>query len=252
MKKKLLFLSLVILILFPVMEVKATTVIDKISSKTPAKSKKYERNGSRYGMYLTVPKLLLKDFDFNETFYYDKDEDNYGLEMKVYSLKNKKTYTFDSMKDSCIFKQTKTKIYCILYADINKVGNQGVAYKYRYYVIDDNGNKVYSKYSKQTVMIPYATGMNYQIANKGKTKVYWEKIKGAKSYTVYICNMNGKNKKKITTTKKNYTTINTSKFKKNKCYYFYVKANKVKYKKKRYNSGKFDVVEYCELLYVIN
>ena len=100
-------------------------------------------------------------------------------------------------------------------------------------------------------MIPYVTGSTYMIASKGKTIVYWTKMKGAKSYTVYTCTTNGKNKKKVITTKKNSATINTSKFKKNKCYYFYVKANGVKYKKKKYNTGKFEIIDYSQLLSVV-
>lgn len=251
MKRKLLFFCLMIIMLMPVMEIRATSILDNISSEQPPKSTKYQCEGSRYGIYLQFSKLLLGDFDFDGIYYYDEEEHNYGMELQVYSLQNKKTYTFDMREDDCSFKQTKSKYYCIMYADISEVGNQGLVYKYRYYALDENSNKIYSKYSKQTVMIPYATGMRYQIAKKGNTKVYWQKIKGAKSYTVYICNMYGKNKKKLTTTKKNYTNINTSKFKKNKCYYFYVKVNGVKYKKKRYNSGKFDVIDYCELIYVV-
>lgn len=251
MKRKLILLCALLIMFLPALKVDATVVSDTIAKKTPVKSTKYESSGLNYIMYLQIPKSLLGDYQYDETFSYDEEEDNYGFEMSVYFFKNKKRYKFDSLKDHSSFYEGNNKVYCMMYAEKRYAGNQGFAYKYRYYVIDENGNKTYSKYSKETVVIPYVTGPSSSIAQKGSTRVSWQKMKGAKSYTVYTCMMNGKNKKKVITTTKNYATINTSKFKKNKCYYYYVKANGVKYKNKRYSTGKFDVVDYCNLLYVM-
>lgn len=88
--------------------------------------------------------------------------------------------------------------------------------------------------------LKYASG-------KKKIKISWNKMKGAKNYTVYVSTKQKSGYKKVATTKK--TSYTLTKFKKKKLkagkrYYVYVVANR-KVGKKTYKSGS----QYCFYLY---
>ncbi len=189
----------------------------------------------------------------NKYMYTVEENDKYGYEIEVYFFVNKKKKIFDTQNPSVNFCYGigKGKAYCTLILDSRYLGRQGFAYRCRLYKIDENGEKIYSNYSKETVVVPYVSGNNMMIEREKDITVYWSKMKGAKSYTVYLCEDGGKRRKKITTTKKNYTKISKKKFKRNVYYYYFVQANGIKYKNKKYNSAKkLNVDHFTTFLYI--
>lgn len=222
----------------------------------PTKSTKFYFNGAGYVIYLNVDKSIVReiideDYDIyiknNKAMYGVEGNDKYGYEVEAYFFANKKKKIFDTQD----YQIGKGKVYCITMIDYKYTGRQGFAYRYRLYTIDENGKKIYSDYSKETVIVPYVTGNSMKIERGNEITVYWSKMKGAKSYTVYLCEDGGKRSKKIATTKKNYVKINKNKFKRNIYYYYYVQANGIKYKNKKYNSTKkLKGNHYIQFLYV--
>lgn len=73
--------------------------------------------------------------------------------------------------------------------------------------------------------------------NSSRVKINFKKVKGAKSYTIYLASNKTGKYKKVGTTKKTSYVINKN-FKKYKYYYVYVQANGVKINGKKYNSTK--------------
>lgn len=118
----------------------------------------------------------------------------------------------------------------------SKFKSQGFKFKVRSYVYDENQQKVYSSYSSEKVIVPRATVKNKKLV-KGKVKLTWSKVSGAKNYSVYLSSNNGKSFKKIGTTSKTNYTI-SKKLGYYKDYTVYVQVNGVKYKSKKYNSTK--------------
>lgn len=102
---------------------------------------------------------------------------------------------------------------------------------------DANGNnqKIYSDPATKT-FVPRAVIKKGKNMGNSIARIYWNKVSGAKSYTMYISSNNGKTFKKVGTTKKTY--LDTKKLVKYKYYYVYVQANGVKVGSKRYNSTK--------------
>lgn len=91
---------------------------------------------------------------------------------------------------------------------------------------EGKAEKKYSEWSDTVLLVPQPrlTGTRYATYAKAK----WNKIAGAKSYTVYGSTKSDKGFKKVTTTSKLKCTIKKvagKKMKKSKTYYFYVVAN---------------------------
>ncbi len=124
-------------------------------------------------------------------------------------------------------------------ATSSKLKNAAYKVRIRSYLTyyDANGNLQYVWSSPATkTFVPRAVIKRGKAIGGGKAKIYWNKVSGAKSYTLYISSNNGKSFKKVGTTKK--TSMNTKTLKKYKNYYVYVQANGVKVSGKRYNSTK--------------
>lgn len=117
-----------------------------------------------------------------------------------------------------------------------KLRTQGWKVKVRAYLKMDNGTKVYGAWSAEKVIVPNAYIKSTKLASKTSTdvKLTWTKVTGAKSYTVYRSTKATSGYKKVATVKG--TSYTMKKLTKNKTYYVYVKANKVKIGKKSYNS----------------
>ncbi|MDE6626483.1 MAG: hypothetical protein K2K56_08955 [Lachnospiraceae bacterium] len=259
MKKKFLFiLGFVFCCLFMLPDYRVAAQVQSLPR--PTKSTKFDFNGSDYVVYLNVDESIGREIEESydkyisdyTTRYYVHGNDKYGYQVEAYFFKNKKKKLFDSQTASDSgYAIGKGKAHCIMYLDNKYAKGQGLAYRYRVYTIDDNGNKIYSDYSKETVIVPYVSGNYRVLEGKDDITVYWSKMKGAKSYTLYIYGYNGKKSKKITTTKKNYAKISKKNFKRNVFYYYYVKANGIKYKNKKYSSSKqLDIDDYDNFLYV--
>ena len=163
---------------------------------------------------------------------------NFGYEVVVTTTKGKVIGTYDkntinNLYDSD-FKAYDSKIYMII--KNSKMAKQAFKFKVRAYVFDEVGNKIYSEYSGEKVVIPRATIKKLKATSRSTGKITWKKVSGAKSYTVYVSNNGGKKFKKQGTTKTTSYTVKGMKL--GKTYPVYVVANGVKVGKKKYNSTK--------------
>ena len=98
----------------------------------------------------------------------------------------------------------------------------------RTYAEDDAGIKHYSDWSTKVKVIPQPVLTNAK-AVKGGIRIYWNKISGASSYTLYTSTSSSKSSfSKVGTYKSNYKTLKTIKGKRvttGKTYYGMVRAN---------------------------
>lgn len=170
---------------------------------------------------------------------------NFGFEVVVTSLKNKKLGTYDKNSidnayDSDIKVDTSNnKVY--MKVTNAKLAKQAFKYKVRAYAYDELGSKVYGEYSNEKVIVPRANIKTLKATSKSTGKITWQKVTGAKSYTVYVSANGGTKFKKQGTTKGTSYTVKNMKL--SKTYPVYVVANGVKYKKKKYNSTKPELKE---------
>lgn len=163
---------------------------------------------------------------------------NFGYEVVVTNAKGKKLGTYD--KNTIYnsydqdFKADQNNIYMVI--SNNKLAKQAFKYKVRAYVFDEVGNKVYSDYSAEKIIVPRANIKSLKATSRSTGKIKWQKITGAKSYTVYVSNNGGTKFKKQGTTKTTSYTVKGMTL--GKTYPVYVVANGVKIKKKKYSSTK--------------
>lgn len=174
-------------------------------------------------------------FDSNLYPYYYYDL--YGYEVEFYTLKNKKFASYNSSKNSSSFLMNDDYTQTGIEASNNKFKTGGYKVRVRAFYTEDGTNYDYSKWVEK-VIVPRATIKNLkQVSRRSTTtKITWNKVSGAKSYTLYRSSNNGKSFKKVTTTKKTSATVKSLKLYTD--YIFYVQANGVKYKKKKLNSTK--------------
>lgn len=108
-------------------------------------------------------------------------------------------------------------------------------FKVRSFVCDANNQPIYSETAEKLV-VPRAVVTKIKATSRTTGKVSWNKISGAKKYTVYVSSNNGKKYKKAGSTKSKSFTIKNMKL--GKTYYVYVVADGVKVGKKKYSSSK--------------
>lgn len=188
--------------------------------------------------------VLSWDWDANLPYYSDLNNQGvglYGYEIIVTTLKGKQLVHKDSSNyaDNADFGFTKNANLIGIEINNTKMKKQGFKFKVRAFVYDAVGNKVFGAWSAEKVIIPRATisKANLVSNNKNKVKIKFNKISGAKSYTIYLSTNGGTKFKKVGTTKSTTYTISKS-FTRYKNYYVYVAANGVKCKKKSYSSTK--------------
>lgn len=182
---------------------------------------------------------LIWDYDSNLLYYgYNY---NFGYEITIKTLKNKKIAVIDKNSidngyESDIF-GVSTEYNKVYIVHTNKtMGSQAFKFSVKPYVFDEAGSRVYGEASAEKIIVPRATTKKAKLAASNAVKVSWKKVKGAKSYTVYLTSNDGSSYKKKGTTKGTSFTIKN--LKKYKNYAVYVTANGIKYKKKKYNSTK--------------
>ena len=194
---------------------------------------------------------------FMFSFVYDSniaistDTGNFGYELLVTTLKNKKITSVDlNVSDNYSYNTAYDAKYLtpnvlIATADLSrmymslsnsKMQKQAFKIKVRAYTYDATGVKVYGEYSSEKVIVPRATITSLKATSKSTGKIKWKKIAGAKSYTVYVSSNGGTKFKKQGTTKATSYTVKNMKL--GKEYPVYVVANGIKVKKKKYNSTK--------------
>ena len=191
------------------------------------------------GIYSQAGNTFRLKWDLDANLLYYGDTSNFGYEVSITNLKGKEIMHLDTSSDNADFGFTKNANLIGIEINNTKMKKQGFKFKVRAFVYDAVGNKVFGAWSAEKVIIPRATisKANLVSNNKNKVKIKFNKISGAKSYTIYLSTNGGTKFKKVGTTKSTTYTINKS-FERYKNYYVYVAANGVKCKKKSYNSTK--------------
>lgn len=143
--------------------------------------------------------------EFDKTVYSD------GYVYEVYNYKNKKISSGTASSYSTYLKNiTMTSFYKVRVRSYITLNNETIYGEWSDY-------KMFGQQPKVTI----------KKSGKG-VKLSWKKVKGAKSYTVYVSAKEKSGFKKIKTLKKNtlkVTKFKNKKIKKNKKYYVYVVAN---------------------------
>lgn len=226
-KKFKLFIITFIFSILLIPSVKANAYVDP---STPDGISFYGQNGSKFGFKWNYDQNLALSTDI---------EDEFGYEIVFTKTNNKKIKTYDTINLTYGTDWIIDTSYKINYVVTNKnLKKQAFKIKVRAYVFDEAGNKHYGKYSKEKIIVPRATIKSKSLTSKKSqnVKIKWDKVSGAKSYTVYLSTKESSGYKKKATVKgtsyviknnKNYTD-----------YYVYVVANGVKCGKKKLNSTK--------------
>ena len=187
-------------------------------------------------------------FDYDSNIVLSTDINNFGYELVATTLKNKKLKTVDlniasNLSEYLITTGENPKIITnILYLPYGsnrmnitfssgKMATQAFKVKIRAYTYDATGAKVYGDYSSEKTIVPRASIKSFKANSKTAGTIKWKKIKGAKSYTVYVSTNGGtKYKKRGTTIGTSYTIKNMKLWTR---YPVYVVANGVKISKKK-------------------
>lgn len=149
-----------------------------------------------------------------------------GYEIEIKNAKNKK------------IAKENVSIYASYKAIYNKkLFTQPFQYRMRSYV-EINGQKKYSAWSSMKKYIPGAVPKKIVRSSRYATsgKLTWTKVTGATSYTVYW-KTSLKGKWKAVAKNVKGTSANVKYNPKSKNNFYYIKANKVKFGKKKYNSS---------------
>ena len=181
------------------------------------------------------------DFDYNMVLSSDS-KGNFGYEVVFTTVKGKvigkvDRNTIDNMYPTDIsIDRVNYKTNFIV--TNSKLSKQPFKIKVRAYTFNDIGERLYGPYSAEKIIVPRATIKSKKLTAKTSNNVIikWNKIKGAKSYSVYVSkNKESGYKKKGTVTGNSFILKNNSRY---QYYYVYVVANKVKCGKKKLNSSK--------------
>lgn len=150
-----------------------------------------------------------------------------GYEIEIKNAKNKKIAKEDIDNIYASYKSIKNE----------KLFKQPFQYRMRSYV-KINGQKKYSAWSPMKKYIPGAVPKKIVRSSRYATsgKLTWTKVTGATSYTVYW-KTSLKGKWKAVAKNVKGTSANVKYNPKSKNNFYYIKANKVKFGKKKYNSS---------------
>lgn len=160
-----------------------------------------------------------------------KYESGYELELAKADGTAIKTYTIAG-------KRAKIKAF------VNKkVKNAPFKYRMRSYTTLA-GVKSYGEWSAYGYAVPQANVTATKVSDTS-VQLKWDKVAGAKSYTVYRATKENGKYKKVATVKK--AKCKVKKLKTYKDYYFYVKANKVSIDGKSMGSTALDVPNYINV-----
>ncbi|MDE6627500.1 MAG: hypothetical protein K2K56_14185 [Lachnospiraceae bacterium] len=189
---------------------------------------------TQYGKQFQV----IWDFDYGLESYRNTGLYGYGYEIQITNTKDGVIAKYDTANASNIGFLNKDNSKCGINLDISKLKTSAFKVKIRSYIYDASYQYTYSPVAEQ-VIVPRATVKSAKALSGNKAKVSWNKVSGAKNYTVYMAKAKGSKPgsfKKVTTTKK--TSASLKNLIKYKDYYVYVCANGVKCGKKKYNSTK--------------
>lgn len=149
-----------------------------------------------------------------------------GYQIEIYKADNKLVKTYNIYG-----RRAKSKTFIL-----KSIKNTPFQYRIRTYTFM-NGEKQYGAWSDLAFAIPQANVSAAKVSDTS-VKLSWNKVPGAKNYTIYRATKDGGKYKKVATTKKASYTVKDLKTYKD--YFFYVKANKVSIGGKKRNSTKLD------------
>lgn len=171
---------------------------------------------------------------------WDLQADAYRYDIEVYNAKSQLVTTGNIGQGY----MSSAKSYSIYE---NSLKNKIFMFRVRAYSTDGKGNYTYGEWSDMKVIVPTAKVKRVTNLGGGSVKVKWNKVSGAKSYTVYK-RVGTKGKfKKVKTVKG--TSCDVSGFKASKQGAVYVIANKVKVNGKNYSTIKIDDMAYIYFTY---
>ena len=192
---KKVFKSLLAVILFAVILVPSIRSNAAVAPSAPTGLGLYGQDGPKFGLRWALDQNIVICGVNN----------HFGYEVTVTTIKGKKIGVYDKNSidngyDSD-FQFKDNKAY--MFITNSKMAKQAFKFKVRAYVYDEVGNKVYSAFSAEKVIVPRANIKSLKATSRSTGKITWQKIKGAKSYTVYVSN-NGGNKVQKTGNYKGY------------------------------------------------
>lgn len=227
--KKLVIVLLLMMSIIPIIKVSASAAT---KPEAPTGLDLYYSNGSK----------VMLDWDYDGTLVgmtvpkgVNQPNDYLGYEIMIKTLKGKKIAKIDTTKlsQSRYGRDDNNKI-AIKFTN-KKLKTQAYQFAVRSFIYDKEGKRVYSEYSAAKIVIPRAyIYKGKALAEKGSARVYWNKVTGAKNYTIYLSRNGGKKFRKFKTTTKNNLKLTGLKEKKN--YYVYVQVNGIKVGKNVYSS----------------
>ncbi len=188
------------------------------------------------GVYSQNKSQIAIDFTYDSNLpnYSPENPESYGYEVTVTNTKGKTLKVFNTNTNPYDFKVEDENTFAIILSG-KYYTRSAFIFKVRSFVCDANNQPVYSDTAEKLV-VPRAVVTKIKAKSKSTGKISWNKISGAKKYTVYVSSNNGKKYKKAGSTKSNSFTIKNMKL--SKKYYVYVVADGVKVGKKKYSSTK--------------
>ena len=230
---KKVFKSLLAVILFAVILFPSIRSNAAVAPSVPTGLGLYGQDGPKFGLRWALDQNIVICGVNN----------HFGYEVTVTTIKGKKIGVYDKNSidngyDSD-FQFKDNKAY--MFITNSKMAKQAFKFKVRAYVYDETGAKLFSDYSAEKIIVPRAKVTNLKATSRSTGRITWKKIKGAKSYTVYVSSDGGNKYKRQGTTKG--TTYTVKGMKLSKVYPVYVVANGIKVKKKKYNSTKPELKE---------
>lgn len=181
------------------------------------------------------PKTNTYKFYWEPTSIYDNTD---GYEVEVYQLKtNGKTKRLKKTTVSGFgYGSSSSGYYSYTQIKQAKLTNNASRFRVRAYVQLSNGKKVYSAWSSYKVYVPQAKQTKLTATSKTSATLKWKKVVGATSYDIYYKTSSSTSAKWKRIKKGVKGTSASVKYNRYGYSYYYVKANKVKFGKKKLNS----------------
>lgn len=184
--------------------------------------------------YVSYDFCFIWNFDSSISYY----GGDWGYEVAIKNTSGKTLMTLNSSNYSANYKFVVLNDGSVgVLVKNSSLAKQPFKVYVKSFAYDVNGQMYTSNYSNKQI-IPRAKVKSIAKAGNNKAKVKWQKVKGAKNYTVYLSKNNGKSYKKLGTTSKTNYTFSTKGFSYYKGYYVYVQPNKVKVGKKKLSATK--------------
>lgn len=155
---------------------------------------------------------------------------------KVSSAKGYEIYRSTSKNGTYKKVKTITKASTVSYKDKTVKGGKTYYYKVRAYSMEGNAKKAADFSDVQKVTVLKKPSISSIKAASAKIKLDWKKVSGASKYEIYRSTAPNGTYKKVASVKGDTTSYTDTKLKKNKKYYYKIKAAGAGYKGTSYSS----------------